>query len=510
MTPGLTHRRAYHRAMMQVSRGVPIGTLAGPLKSAGLNCVRIPDPDAPVRGVVVHAPDDPAPQPDQLVLCTAPQDGVPDCAAVVLRQSGLPESLAAVPEHTAAFAAPDDLRWSNIYDRVQWAVGESFGRIAEHDVFHLADALAMAVGGAVSIEDLHRNVIAFSTVPGQPIDDVRRRGILGRHVPEHAERDEWYAQLWRADDVVEFQAGPESSSRLATAVRVGTEPLGSIWVVGGRDTLSADAEQILLGAVDTVAACLSHQDHFTSQGRDHRRRALEELFASDGSPERRLPGPARLVSIRRQPGAGQAELVDERIADVLSLHAHRLHGTAMAAVLDDGVYALLPAVDRDRVEQLLGPVLVRAGVTSALAVLSSVTDTVGHLLRVRHQVDLALRLHAADELGPGVTVVDLDDEADRLLLAEIADAVADIEALHVGTVHDIAEHDRVHGTEYVSTLRAWLESGSDVPTAAAQVYVHPNTFRYRMTRLRSLFDLDLERADERLLLHLQLRLRDFM
>jgi hypothetical protein len=509
MTPGRIPRRAYHRAMMQVSNGVQIETLAGALESAGLRCLRIANPDAAVRGVVVHAPDDPAPRADLLLLCTTPAAGVPDCAAVVVREASAVDCLAAVPVRTAVFAAPDDLRWSDIYDRVQWAVGESFGRLAEHDVFHLADALAMAVGGAVSIEDVHRNVIAFSTVPGQPIDDVRRKGILGRHVPEHAERDQWYTQLWRAEDVVEFHAGPESTSRLATAVRVGTEPLGSIWVVGDRDSLSADAEQILLGAVDTVAACLAHQDHFASRGRDHRRRTLQELFSPDASREQLPLGPTRLVSIQRQPGAEQAELVDERIADVLSLHAHRLRGTALAAVLDDRVYALVPAVDRNRLEQLLGPVLARAGVSSALAVLSPVLDTAAHLPRVRHQVDLALRLHAADELAPGIAVVDLVDEAERLLLAEIAHAVADIEALRVGTIHHVAEHDRTHGTEYVLTLRAWLESGGDVPTAAAQVYVHPNTFRYRMTRLRALFDLDLDRPDQRLLLHLQLRLRDF-
>jgi hypothetical protein len=495
--------------MMQASRGVPIETLVGAVEAAGLRCIRIPDWPAAVRGVVVHAPDDPTPRRDLLVLCTTPQAGMPDCAAVVLRESSLAETSTTVAAAAAIFAAADDLRWSDIYDQVQWAVGKSFGRLAEHDVFHLADALAMAIGGAVSIEDVHRNVVAFSTVPGQPIDDVRRKGILGRHVPEHVERDQWYARLWRADRVVEFPAGPESSSRLATAVRVGTEPLGSIWVVGARDTLSADAEQMLLGAVDTVAACLAHQDHFSSRGRDQRRRALQELFAPDGSRDRVLPGPATLVSVQRHLGAEEAELLDERIADVLSLHAHRLHGTGMAGVLDDHVYALLPAANRSRIDELLCPVLARAGISSALAVVSSVIDTATQLPKVRRQIDLSLRLHAADNTAPGVEVVYLDDEPDRLLLAEIAQAVADVEALHVGTVHAIAEHDRLHGSEYVSTLRAWLESGGDVPTAAARVYVHPNTFRYRMNRLRSLFELDLDRPDQRLVLHLQLRLRDF-
>ena len=36
--------------------------------------------------------------------------------------------------------------------------------------------------------------------------------------------------------------------------------------------------------------------------------------------------------------------------------------------------------------------------------------------------------------------------------------------------------------------------------------MHPNTFRYRLRRLAELFDLDLDDADERIVLELQLRL----
>jgi DNA-binding PucR family transcriptional regulator len=42
--------------------------------------------------------------------------------------------------------------------------------------------------------------------------------------------------------------------------------------------------------------------------------------------------------------------------------------------------------------------------------------------------------------------------------------------------------------------------------AAANVGVHPNTFRYRLRRLVTMFDLHLGDPDERLVLGLQLRL----
>jgi DNA-binding PucR family transcriptional regulator len=68
-------------------------------------------------------------------------------------------------------------------------------------------------------------------------------------------------------------------------------------------------------------------------------------------------------------------------------------------------------------------------------------------------------------------------------------------------------HDQEQGTPYAESVLAYLAANADVPAAAASVQVHPNTFRYRLRRLRELFDLDLEDPDVRLVVWLQLRTR---
>ena len=67
-------------------------------------------------------------------------------------------------------------------------------------------------------------------------------------------------------------------------------------------------------------------------------------------------------------------------------------------------------------------------------------------------------------------------------------------------------HDDKKGTSYLQTLQAYLDAFGDVPAAAARVGVHPNTFRYRLQRLVSIFHLNLNDPDERLVLGLQIRL----
>lgn len=491
--------------MIETFRGVPVAGLTTALDGAVLSPVRTPEPAAVVRGVVLHTPGDPPPDPDLLALCPAPQQALPASVAVAVRASAVAGALARAPAQVAVFTVPDTARFSDVYDRVQLALRDSFGQLAAHDAYQLADALAAALGGAVAIEDADRRVVAFSTVPDQPIDDVRRRGILDRHVPEHIERKQWYARLWREPGVCEFPAGEETTSRLAVAVRAGAEPIGSIWVIGSRATLPAGAEDTLRRAVGVVAACLTHQDHFASRGRRTRGQVLRQLLSGAGTGTGaaggyRLPGRTVLVAVRRPGEHGDRELLDARLADVLSLSAHRFQGSGLAAAIDDRVYALLPAEDRPQ----LAARLRRAGPAARVAV-SPVLERVEALPRARRQVDQLLGLAGAEG-----QVSYVEDAREELLFADLAEAAAGLPALREGgPVPRIAAHDREHGTAYVPTLRAWFDACGDVKLAAAGLHVHANTFRYRLSRAAELFGLRLDQPDQRLLVHLQLRLADF-
>ncbi|GAA4486669.1 PucR family transcriptional regulator [Actinoallomurus oryzae] len=493
--------------MTRASRLVPLDELAA-LSRTTLRRVRIPDPYLPVRGVVLHTVGDPPPEGDLLVLCATPEAGLPGCAGVVVRESAVNAALAHASGSCAVFAVADSARWSDVYDRVRWAVGESFGKLAEHDAFHLADALATALGGAVAIEDARRRVVAFSTVPGQPVDEVRRKGILGRQVPEHVEREKWYARLWRSSGVCEFTDGTESAARLAIAVRAGTEPLGSIWAVGNRQVLCADADDVLTASVDAVAACLMHQDHFADRGRETRAWLLGRLLGSDASElDFTLPGPSVLVVLTSDDEVGERELLDTRLADVLSLTAHRFRGVGLAAVLDGRVYGLLPVTERDRLESYLNGVISRVTLPSGRVGVSDPIERADELAVARRRVDRLLTLRHRPRQS-GVEIIHASAERDSLVLAELADAVRGLEALRGGVMGRVIAHDGEHGTAYLPTLRAWFETSGDVPAAAARLHIHPNTFRYRMTRAAELFGLRLDRPDERLLLHLQLRLAE--
>ena len=74
-----------------------------------------------------------------------------------------------------------------------------------------------------------------------------------------------------------------------------------------------------------------------------------------------------------------------------------------------------------------------------------------------------------------------------------------------GPLARLIEYDRQQKSNLVQTLRAWLDAFGDVIAASEALYVHPNTFRYRLRRLAEVGQLDLTDPEARFVAMLQLR-----
>ena len=99
----------------------------------------------------------------------------------------------------------------------------------------------------------------------------------------------------------------------------------------------------------------------------------------------------------------------------------------------------------------------------------------------------------------------LSDVRVESLLLDLADVAESRGEVLTGPVARLLAYDAKNNTRLVDSLRAWLEAFGDVPTASAAVFVHPNTFRYRLSRIREVSGLDLRDPDERFAAMLQLR-----
>jgi sugar diacid utilization regulator len=76
--------------------------------------------------------------------------------------------------------------------------------------------------------------------------------------------------------------------------------------------------------------------------------------------------------------------------------------------------------------------------------------------------------------------------------------------LRMRQLDTLRDHDAAHGSGYVPTLKAWLDTLGNVAASAERLGIHVNTFRYRLRRITTVSALDLDDPDERLTCSLEL------
>jgi sugar diacid utilization regulator len=402
------------------------------------------------------------------------------------------------------------------------------GGVAVGDLFGLANAVSAMVGGAVTIEDPQSRVLAYSSYE-IPLDEPRRETILGRRVPRYwidrlNERGV-FRRLWTGDDVVLIEGlepppgEPPLRRRLAIAVRAGDEILGSIWVAEGDRPFTDESEAALRQAAQLAALHLVR--HRSGEDLDRKMRAdlLRSLLEGRGAlnlladrlgvdPNGRFCVVA--FEVLAADDAGIA-LQRERALQLVALHCEAFRRRAVQTAIGRIVYALLPLGDDvvdDSVRRLVGSIVDRSGEVLAVELRVGIGPAVDHLRAAassRAQADQVLRvLETSDRPSPAVA--SFDDVRATALLLELRDVAEERPELREGKLRALIDHDGDRASAYVDTLRAYLRHFGDVPAAATEIAVHPNTFRYRLKRLCEIADLHLDDPDERLITELQLRL----
>ena len=60
----------------------------------------------------------------------------------------------------------------------------------------------------------------------------------------------------------------------------------------------------------------------------------------------------------------------------------------------------------------------------------------------------------------------------------------------------LKEHDEKNGTDYVETLRLYLENNSSVTAVAELTFVHRNTVNYKIKKIKEILGCELDQSDK--------------
>lgn len=349
---------------------------------------------------------------------------------------------------------------------------------------------------------------AVRTIPAyaRPIEGVFGEGIragvqealqhflaeveVGRSVP----RPDVYIALGRG----EMRSG-RSMESLLTAYRIGARVawrrFAAVGVAAGLapETLYLLAESIF--AYIDVLSAESAEGHALEQSAvageaELRRRRLVRMLVREPPAE---------VSVVRA-AANEARWALPRTLAVLAVAgpqreavASRLPVEAISDTIGDALVAVIPDPDAPGRRAMIERAVLEGGATAGLGATVAWPNAVVSLARATAALALA-------DGSPALVVA--REQAGRLLLRSDQGLAEELAGDRLAPLTELSPRQR---ERMVQTLRAWFAEQGRVSPVAARLGVHPQTVRYRLARLRELFDGALDDPDERFWLELALR-----
>lgn len=393
----------------------------------------------------------------------------------------------------------------------------------------IVDAVAARAGRPALIEDRRQRVVVYSEHDGQ-MDDVRRSSILRRHTTP--EVIAWFrdAGIMKAREPIRTPACPELDllPRVCVPIRHDDLLLGFVWFMDADESMSTDDIDSVNGPMAELSLALYRENllgELATQREaettrtllvdpaDAREQAVNALLADQTVAG---DGPSTALVAQLVPARGR-QAVDEvaRIALEQALVAtRRWYGVRDALHLirhDHGVLVLcgdrvISRPPPERVGHRLEKTLRNAarGVSSVGRTLIGVGQSRPRLADAANSYDEALQAARVGAqlpaLGPVITWAGLG--VYRVL------SRMDPHHLDAGGVHPGLERllgDSAHMV-LLETLEAYLDLAGNIHATAERLRLHRTTLYYRLQRVERLADTDLKDGNERLCLHLALKL----
>lgn len=385
----------------------------------------------------------------------------------------------------------------------------------------LADALALALGASVTLEDTDGRVLASAPAEGYrppPFPAARRSRAARAALQAHEASGRRYtvvrvpgAGVPRGGD-----PGEASGDAWAAPVVVGGELAGRLWVTAP----PADPEPVQLRVIErfalAIALLMLQQRHLL----DVQSRLSGDLLGDllrDGGPARPQAVLDRAAAIGHdlsRPHVLALLAVDAPVPATARLteltRAAAEPGPAPLAGRYDGSYVLLLPAEPDpgdalrrilaRADKAAGPHGIATLVTGPVA-----RDLAAYAAAYRVARGAAALRRASGQGG----YVDARQLGLPALLLETG--TPDTLRQFAATVlREVAAHEDRYGGDLLATLRAWLKTGCSAAAAADALVVHRNTVTYRLGRIEQLTGRNLHDSSVRLELQLALTIREIV
>jgi sugar diacid utilization regulator len=399
---------------------------------------------------------------------------------------------------------------------------------AENEVQVLVEELSAQLGRSVLVDDASLRLVAYSPTYGAE-DEVRRTAILTRETPKII-RDVHFAQgIATASRPVRTAAKPELGleSRMCVPIRCQATLFGYLWLIDADGSLTDDDCAEAERCAAEIGAAMYRQQELEKPRRELEQRLVEALL--EGDPAERdeaahellagdllLPG-THIAAVVVRAWSGEEEELGSAEKARLSLaldqfrralpmrhalsHVRPDHGVVLLAVdsamrraggLSDLSHRLHDSLERTFAAE--SGCRIALGFSDERERLQDAHLAYAHAraaVRVASRVPEHSPVAGWDALGP------------YRVLAEVAADAAPGELLHPGLPRLFEQQSK---ESLVATLETYLDHACDTKLTAEALFLHRASLYYRLQRIEELTGASLKRGEDRLTLHLGLKL----
>ena len=385
------------------------------------------------------------------------------------------------------------------------------------DLFDVVDTMARLLGGSVVVEDVDFRVLAYSAVPGQPNDEGRRSAILNRRIAERwlqwLEESGIRERLVKNDELVRLD-NPWATSliRYIQPIRASDQLVGYLWLYFETE-LDADAPRTILEFAHLLGPELARRSPTLTEnpgGHVLRQFLAGGLSASHAASILGVDEHSNIVVIAVdvdvEATKSDAVIIQSRAVRALALYTQMHLASSLVGTVDQQIYLLhaSPRLKPDvaAIMRAISKHLTRAVQTKVRAAAGGIHQGLAEAEISRNEADLTLRvLRTKNDWERDGLFASMRHD---IVLNEIVDVLRARPILVRGLLDRLITHDRQYNTDYVTTLRVYINSFGDMRAAAQSLNLHPNSLRYRVKRVTEIGGLDLD--DPKLRLALQLLL----
>ena len=366
----------------------------------------------------------------------------------------------------------------------------------EDDLQAVAEALASRLHRAVAIDDPRMHLLVHTAHHG-PVDPARMESILRLQPPDEVTRYARSLGIAKADRPVRVPAREDLQllSRVVAPLRADGLLVGYLWIIDEDEALTVQEMAVVEDSARAAAEIL-------------RRRVL----ALDAKGARAQQLAQALLDGDR---SGAAPLREEELWTADRVQVLRAEPTApvtrealVRATRDGGRHRCLVAATSPVALVLVPPSAdVGALATNLCAATGAAWCTVGSVVALEEAAQSAEEAERAARVArsvpPGGPLVEWERLGVYRLLVHLP-----LERLPAGAVPPqllpLLESDS--GRDLVRTVETYLDSAGDARTTVAALNVHRTSLYYRLGRFTELTGLDLNDGEQRLQVHLGLKL----